>query len=601
MEVNVEIENELTQEQKELFDFKTSLPMLNQLIGDWSGEVTQAAIRREQRYVKLDIEELRQKGVIEADETFIPDRVIDGAISRDLAQIMVFLNAGYRLGIFKCTSDPFLDESLVRRLEQEFTDGMSYNGWYEELKKMQDGCSLHGIDYGEVIFDESKPLHVSFEHVGFDKLFYNKKVESLQDSEHLIRQYDVAIFKLQDTFVKDFGFDQEQVDILVGKYDKARRNDVIAIYKNYFKYDGIVHVSWFTLNTCNDWLLSPRPLRLGIYEDGPIDPTTGAPQRVPSNLALYPIEPNVYKTDEQKVLILHVGRGFLDEPQQEASTNIITSYVNRGNKANYIFGSPETDDQETSEMKVLDTELIPNAIYSKSIKFWSMPSPDPSGLNALQVLDTRSAIQAGQVSFATNNRKDSRKTATELDQAGQEQAKINSVSLAGFSSFLRALLEMAWPIVRSQALDDKIKLLLVPQQTQGAMGVPTVVYVNDKETLSKEFDVKPAGDIDVVESQAQQQRMQQDWPVVQTYPGLKDVFMENYLRLRYPKEADKYIAAMKAGDPAPALVKGLGTALYGVLNNPDEVKTMNPQTQQQIQQLEQGAQQFIQSKEGAVA
>lgn len=577
---------------EELFFYTKAKTSIISLMSTWSMAFTEVEMRRKERYVEVDIEALRQQGAISKDQTLIPDRVIDGNIRRELADIMAFLNAGYRLGIFECKSQPNID---TRQLEDEVTKGLTYNGWYTEFEKTADGTGLHGFDYLEVVFDTSKPLHVGFEHVGTDCLYFNRKVEDIQDSEWLIRKYEIPVFRLEQDFVTKFGFNAEQVAMITESFKETRRNDVVTINKGYFKYQDITYVCWFgdATGKTTDWLKAPEKLRLGIWEDSQnIDPMTGKPVRVESDIHFFPILRNLYRNDEQKPLVAHKGRGFLDAPQQEANTAIISGFVNMTTRSQSIYASPDLDDGESAEIKVLDVELEPDGIYNRKMNFWNTPAPDVMLLQALGILDNRNSLQSGQVSFAAANRKDSRKTAKELNLAEDQQSKITSIGLAGFSEFLRGVLEIAWRIIQSQAIDNKIKLLLIEQQTV-KLGIPQSEFVNNIEVISQEFDIRPAGDTDVIEAQAEQQKMQQDWPVVQTVPGLKQVFLEDYLKLRYPKHSDQYVQAMKAGDPGKALVKSLGAALVGMTEHPDEIASMGPENKQQLQQLEQNAQQYL--------
>ncbi len=573
---------------EELFVYQKAKTQLDQIIGQFSEKFRMADLRRKERYVELNVELMRARGVIPKDGTFIPDRVIDGNIGREKSEIVAFLNAGYRLGIFECTSNPDID---TQNLDQQYTKGLTYNGWYEEMESVIDGAMLHGMDYMEVVFDETKPLHVGFEHVGYDRLCFNDKVSNIQDSEFVLRKYEIAIYKLEQEFTEQYGFDMDQVKILTEYKQPTLRNTVQEIWKGYFKYKGIVYVMWFCQTKCNDWLKAPIPLRTGIWESQETtDPITGqvTSTRVESNLISYPIFTNVYKHDENQILVEHKGRGFLDGPQQEANTAIITSYVNQTGRAANIYASPETDDGETSQMAILDIELEPDGIYNRALKFWSMPAPDPMALNALQILDNKNAVQSGQVAFAASNRKDSRKTAKELDIAQQQQSKITSTGLAGFSAFLRNLLEFSWLITRSQAIDNKIKFLLIRQMDQ--MG--KITYVNDIETISQTYDIRPAGDTDVIEAQAEQTKMMQDWPVIQGTP-ISSLFLQDYIKIRYPKRANVYVAAIQQGNPAKQLVQGLQTVLVGALEHPDHIAKMSPDEINQVKQLEQQAQQFI--------
>lgn len=578
----------------ELLDYAKAKLMIEQVIGSWTTRNSDSETRRQERYVELDVDAMRRDGDIDEDETFIPDRVIDGNIKSDNADVMTFLNSGERLAIFDCLSDPSID---TRELERQFTKGLTYTGWYKEFNRVSDGAALHGQDYVEVMFDITKPLHISFEHVGYDKLMFNDKVDDIQDSELLIRKYSMSVFKVEE-FAKQIEFNQTIVDELIETHKQSKRNDVLEVYKVYFKADGIVYIAWhYRKGTVQDWLKAPEPLRLGLYEQQPqTDPVTKQTSMawVEKDITKYPIFTFLYCDDEQQVLVDHKGRSFLDGPTQEANTAILTGFVNGVSKSAAIFASPETGDMDSPEMKILDLELESNRVFSHKINFWSKPPPDPTTINSLQVLDARNDLRRGKPSFAVSNRKDSRKTAEELQQASGQQQKITSTGLAGFSEFLRFVLEFTWPIIQSQALQDKIKFLLIATQPD-PLQPDHITYVNDYNTISQDYDIRPAGDTDVIEAQQKQQQMMQDWPVVQT-TGLKIPFLIDYIKLRYPKKADDYVKALQQGynQQAKQLVQAQATALQGALN-PQELATLSPQDKQGLQTLQQETQSFLQT------
>lgn len=521
----------------DLFDYEKAKVQINLLIGEWSPEFQKAEERRLERYMDVDVESLRARGDLAPDETFIPDRVIDNNIVRENSDIMTFLNSGQRLAVFHSLSNPNQD---TRQLEDEITKGLTYNGWYRELNRTADGALLHGQDYLEVVFDATKPLHVGFEHVSFDRFIYNKKCASIQDSERVGRKYEITVNRLEE-FARDFEFDQATVLQLIEDKEGAKRTETICIWKIYFRYNKCIYSAWFSEKGLN-WLKAPTKLQLGIYDEAEvpqvneltgepvIDPMTGEPVMgigfVVAELDIYPIFCFLYRDDEQETLSDHKGRAFLDAPQQEANTAIISSFVNGVVKSSVVYASVEEDDGESAEMAQL-IELIPNGIYRKPIQFFSKPAPEVSVLSALQLLDTKNSESTGKIAAAVSNRKDSRKTATELQQAGQEETKITSTKLATFSEFWREVLTFGWRIIQSQALQDKIPLLLKEQPTGDEIG--SVQLVNDKFVISQQFEVRPAGDTDVIMAQQEMAKFQEDWPVFQTIPGLAPVVLKDYI------------------------------------------------------------------------
>lgn len=575
---------------KHLFDFMEAKVQIDAILNSWTEDCREAEMRRNERYVELDVISLRQSGEIAEDETMVPDRVIDGNIKREKSETMSFLNAGYRLAIFDCISDPTIDSSL---LEEQITKGLTYSGWYRDFDRWSDGAALFGKDYMEVVFDATKPLHVAFEHVGFDYLFYNRGVESPHDSENVLRLYEMTVSQLEQR-AEMLGFDPIQVDNITRSHTGQRRSDLIKVYKNYFKDQGAVYISWYCRESgVQDWLKPPLLLRLGIYEKS----QTGS--WIPSNVTSFPITTYIYCEDEQKKLIDKKGRGFLDSPQQEANTAIVTAFVNGAVRSSFVYASPDVDDTDSSELKQLDMALTPDGIYNKPMRWFSKPAPDVTMLQAIQLIDTKGAVQSGKTAFAANNRKDSRKTAEELKQAQDTETKITSTGLANFSEALRELFEFSWAIIQSQALQNKIPLLLIPAPQDPLVQTGQIDYTNNVEVIGQKFDIRPAGNTDVVEAQQEQAKMMQDWPVIQSTP-MKDDFLADYIKIRYPKNADRYLQLLKQGgmiaqlQQAKQLIPALNTALTGALS-PEDMQALTPEQQQQLQAMQVQATQFAQT------
>ena len=557
--------------KEELFDFLKAKIRINEMIDSWKSNCDKAIERRKERYIDLNIEDLRQSGEIQEDETFIPDRVIDTNIMRELPEYLAFIKQSNRLAIFNNVSNPSLDN---QQIEREFTKGLTYEGWYCQFLRCVDGAALHGQDAIEVVFDETKPFHVSFEHVGYDRLFYNKKVSNIQDSEFLIRKYEITVMRLEA--FKNKGFDVEQIDAIIEKNKaKRKKDDIEVIYKVYFKYQGVVYITWYSRDSnINDWLKKPEILQIGIADE---------------IVDLYPIFLCIYRDDEQETIVDHKGRGFLDAPQQEAHTAIISGFVNGLIRASNVYASPATDDGESADIKQLDVQLVHGGIYSKPLNFFHTDYPDVTVLSAMQFLGTLNAQQTGKTSYAVSNRKDARKTAKELSIAETEERQLESVNLSNFSEYMRSILSFTWRIVQSQAIQGKIPFLLIPQPIMipGPNGQMIdsgqIDYVNNIDVISEVYEIRPAGDVDVIERQNKLFQMKQDWAVVQN-TALKDRFLEDLIKLSYPDRADEYTRILREGNPGKKLVQALSELVKG-FTSPEELAGLSDEEKLNLQQI----------------
>jgi hypothetical protein len=603
------------QEYKDLFDYQTAIVSIKNTIADFSTDVSDAKQRRLERYADIDPEELRQGGDIAQDETFIADRLIDGNIMRDIPDKAGFLLADGKLGDFRCVSRPAKE---AKKVEEEFTKGLTYSGWYKDWYRTMDGSELHGRDYLEVVFDPTKPLHVGFEHVGYERLFFNRKVENIQDSERVIRQYDMTLLKLR-TMNK---FSPEVTQVIYDKYKDKRRDECIKVYKIYTKFNNCVYVHWYTEDAdVHDWLAPVEKLYIGVdieheemvEQEIPMTDQLGmplsdemgmplmtkgmVPQKVmkPMEMDMYPIFTYIYREDEQECLVEKKGRGFLDFPMQEANTCIITAFVNGAVRASGLYASPkQMGDSDGADIKQIDTVIEPNRVYNTPLEFWGPAYPDVTLLQAVQFLQTMNAQSAGKFSFATNNRKDSRKTAKELGLAEQEENKVKSTDLATFAEFVRAVLSYSWLIVQNRAKQNKIPFLQIEQQMPMAPGIPEAggapIMMNDVEAISQVYDIRPAGEA-AMEREQKAMKIQQDYPVFQATP-LGQRLLEEYVKIRYPENAEEFVSILQAGDVGKMLVQSYAQLLQAFMQ-PEEWAALPPDQKQKLLQLATATQQYL--------
>lgn len=600
----MELETPLMEpESQQIMAWTEAKTHLQALYDDWREDRENTERRRKVRKVSVDVEKLRKDGMLDEDETLVPVRIVDLNITREIPPYVNYIVNSRRLCTFYCEDDPMQDTG---RLETEFSRGMRYKGWELPHFKVIDGCITHAWDGAEVIYDETKPLHVSIEHIGHDKLFFGRNITDIQQAPRVIRQYDVTITKLR-SWVKKFGFSAEQVEKLYRKIENTKRvNEALCVYKVLFKVSGVVHIAWFSLEgDVTDWLKPPEKYNIGIKFQQ-TDPMTQQQTWAPSDLLVYPIFPLYYRITEEKKITDNLGRADLDKEKQESQTSILSAFINGTNRASMPFASLESSDPESS-LKELEIKLIPGRILSKPLRYFAPPWPDPVMLKFLQYSDTSNAEETNQVNFAAMNRQDSRKTATEIAAAQEAQSILNTVQLVLFSTYIRTLYDFVWTIVQSLAIQGEIKFLLIQQQQpiiNPLDGQPVIdqmtmqpqmqtAMVNDIATLSKKYSVSSAGDVDVVQRQQKINMMMQDWPVISMTP-LRDVFLADLIKLKYPDSGERYAKILEQSGmimQMQGLVKGLASVVQGTLDK-EEVASLPPDQQQQLQQMLQMAEQL---------
>lgn len=586
-------QQEAVVEQDELLDFTTARIHLTRLVDEWRTERDETKLRRAKRDVQVNVEALRQAKKLDEDETIIPVRVIDTNIQREQPAYVNYLKNSRRITTFNSLSNPAQD---TQKLELEFTRGMTYIGWETPHYKNVDGAQTHGWDSVEVVVDDTKPLGVAIEHVGHDNLFFPTTSIDIQFALRVIRRYEMTLLQL-DKFAKaPYLFSAEQIKKLRdARKGSQKETETICIYKQSCKKDGVVYVSWFSLeNGCDDWLKAPVTLDLDL-----IDLATKAGIPVTN----YPYFLLPYRETEKPMITEHKGRCYYDENKQEAQTAILSGYVNGLTRAATVFASPAKENGTGAAIKEIEgITLSGGRILSEPINFWHTDYPDPSVLKALQFFDVSNSQEVNQPSFAANNREDSRKTATEIQAANTQQQLLNSVQLTMFSTFIRQVYNFVWLIVQSKAVAGKISFLQIDMPTpvinkltgqpaiDPATGQPMteVKRVNNEAVISQIYDVRAAGDVDVIQRQEKIAQMQQDWPVISLTP-LKDMFLQDLIRLKYPDTGEQY-SQLLAQQPQLDSLKGitgrLATIMQGMIEqHPEMLKELPPQQQSDVMQL----------------
>jgi len=533
--------------QNDFATFESAKLRIDKLISDFTFQIDTAAKNRDKRFKELDIEKLKKEKKISPNEFMIPMRIIDSNIRREQPAFFSYLKQSRRLVIFKDIKNPM---SIVNKLEDEYTRGMTYSGWEIPHFKVVDGSQTHGWDSVEVLYDDTKPLHVGVEHIGNDNLIFPTDAINIQDCELILRRLNVTPNQLK-TLVKRYNFNGKQVACAITSENKGQVEKSVVVYKCFFKIDGVVNVAWYCAK-CSDWLLAPKNLFLGIaeqqetlVEQEPIlDPLTGQliPQQpipttqwVDSPITYYPIFILPYYETEQTRIIDHRGRVFLDNHKQEALTANISQFLNGCQKASTVEASVKAEVARQSEIQSI--EMGSGKVSPIPLEYYAPPYPDSVMLQLQNYLDVANSQEAGQVNFAANNRKDSRKTATEIAAARDENAMLSSVQVSLYSSFIRSVNTLGWKITQSQALQGLITFLQDPETGE-----------NNVELIAQDYDIRAAGDVDVIKRQELIGQYKEFWPIIQTTPAAIP-FLARLLKLVFLDEGSTYATILEQGDP----------------------------------------------------
>lgn len=570
--------------QKNLLDLNTANGLFSQYISSHGAVEATTVTNRRLRSNKADVEQMRSAGLLQENQTFIGVRLINQNINQALPPLLSYLKQSPRMATFVPGDNSYLD--------QEFTRVLQYPGWEIPYIEVLDGAELNGIGYMMVKADNTKLGGVSMETIPFNEIVYDRRLKSLQDSPAILIKHVITAvsFYHWDSF-ENFDKNSDAYKAIAKRLLSEEVNvigDDLVIYETFVKVNGFVYRGWYYKDS-RQWLKQPLPFSNGIEESVPeinIDPMamTSEPTYVnkPVHLTYYPIAVKRSEIKENRKHDEAEGRAVEDYHKQEAATTLMTAAVNGCTQAANTMWSPDGANLDGVAPAQLQYKIKNNAIWKTPMKAFTAPWPDPMIFKGIEAITQQNAMENNQVAWAVNNRKDSRKTATEIEAAQQQQGMLTGTAALVFSIFLRDVLTMTWPIVQSDAKKGSIKFLI------------EVSDPAEKEAiLSKQYEVKPAGDIDFVEKQQRITNIQQDLPMFQGTP-IGQEMMKEYVRLRYPEKYDQWSKILSQGNDSQ-LIQGLGQALQAVVTDEatGQLKPEFAAEAQSFQQLQQAVEQRL--------
>jgi hypothetical protein len=570
--------------QKNLLDLNTANGLFSQYISSHGAVEATTVTNRRLRSNKADVEQMRSAGLLQENQTFIGVRLINQNINQALPPLLSYLKQSPRMATFVPGDNSYLD--------QEFTRVLQYPGWEIPYIEVLDGAELNGIGYMMVKADNTKLGGVSMETIPFNEIIYDRRLKSLQDSPAILIKHVITAvsFYHWDSF-ENFDKNSDAYKAIAKRLLSEEVNvigDDLVIYETFVKVNGFVYRGWYYKDS-RQWLKQPLPFSNGIEESVPeinIDPMamTSEPTYVnkPVHLTYYPIAVKRSEIKENRKHDEAEGRAVEDYHKQEAATTLMTAAVNGCTQAANTMWSPDGANLDGVAPAQLQYKIKNNAIWKTPMKAFTSPWPDPMIFKGIEAITQQNAMENNQVAWAVNNRKDSRKTATEIEAAQQQQGMLTGTAALVFSIFLRDVLTMTWPIVQSDAKKGSIKFLIEVSDP-----------AEKEEILSKQYEVKPAGDIDFVEKQQRITNIQQDMPMFQGTP-IGQEMMKEYVRLRYPEKYDQWSKILSQGNDSQ-LIQGLGQALQAVVTDEatGQLKPEFAAEAQSFQQLQQAVEQRL--------
>lgn len=510
----------------DLTNYEDATVKIRELLNVVSDLETVADENRNSRKLDVNIEAERSDGYLDEDEFLVPAHIIDTNIRREQSKYVAYVTGSRRSAIFTSITEP---TAATGALERDFTDKSRYSGWQVPLFKVIDGMQLHGYSVAEVLFDTEKPGHFAVEAVNYEDFGFPPDTRDIQACEMLVHRHYFTALQLRET--EDFN--EDVVEMLLddnpdgdsGTY--LHDESLYRIEKVMFKQDGKVFVGWSCCDKCHDWLREPRPLYLGRrLGDTFVDETE------------YPYVIFPYNIHEDSAIQNASGRAFLDRTAQETITSLMSSFVTAHRRASNFYFAKDNEDPNNTNVQT-GVKFQPGALIDSNIKQFQLSPPDSSMLGAIQSLISQNAQEQSQINYAAINRRDSRKTATEIQAASSEAQMLSSTQVSLFSIALKDVYEICFRIYQARVIAGVLR--------------PTAsldLYLNHT------FSIKPAGDVDVIERAEKSQKMMQAWPVV-SQTGLAPKFLQNMMRLMFPDEGEEYAEMLQTDDRKNALLQQL--------------------------------------------
>ena len=509
-----------------------------------------AVENRNSRKLNIDVDSERSDGHLDEDEFLVPAHIIDTNIRREQSKYVAYVTGSRRSAIFTSITEP---TAATGELERDFTDKTRYSGWQVPLFKIIDGMQLHGYSIAEVQFDEDMPGHFAVEAVNYEDFGFPEDTRDIQACEMLVHRHYFTAIQLLD-MVENDDFNEDIVDRLVEDHGQAPEvESLYQVEKVLFRHDNKIHVAWSCNAKCDDWLRDPRPLYLGRRDGEMLQDETQYP---------YVVFP--YNIQEDSAVQNATGRAFADRTTQETITSLMSSFVTAHRRAANFYFAKDNEDPNNTNVQT-SVKFQNGALIDANIKQFQLRPPDTSMIGAIQSLMSQNAQEQSQINYAAMNRQDSRKTATEIQAASSEAQMLSSTQVSLFSIALKDVYEWCWRIYQSRVIAGVIR-----------PAASLDMYLNH------EFNIKPAGDVDVIERQEKSQKMMQAWGVV-SQTALAPVFLQNMMRLMFPDEGESYAEMLQVGNEKDQLLQQLMQIINSLIIDPqtgqlnEEAQSFAPQ------------------------
>lgn len=502
----------------------------------------------------------RARNIVAGNETYIGRRVISSNMQRELPTFIQYLSGSYRHVVAKST-DPDFQTNWLADIETHFTAAFRTGNWLEPHLQVVNSDLLHGRGVFMVIPSSTSALDTVPVYVPPEDFIFPTEARDLQSAPMLAVRYVISVHQFKE-WADRYKWNPGVVAQVASAFSAPDHyNTPVPVYIIFYKAGGVVQRFWYT-DSQKQALTAVQPLDAGLRgPDGTALPTN-----------TYPFFPAYYNITENPRLIERKGRAHADMHDQEALTMMWTGYVNGMMRASEIYIAFR-DSGMTENPEVGQTEFImdPGKILKRPVDFFSAPWPDSSMLQACQALSTENANMAGQVDFAAQSRKDSRKTAKELTLAEEQSSRSSTIPITMFAVGYGVMLEFMWEVLSNNIRTGYNQTFMVD-------------YPEVRDLIaSGKISIRPSGDIDYIERQEKLKKYTNYYQLyANTAVGM--FFLRKILELAFPDEFPQMEPLLQDNS------KQMGAALFGVLrqlplDQMQQAGIIAPETAAQLQQI----------------
>lgn len=505
------------------------------LVDNWSKISDSIDTNRDAEALDITPQEARARGIVVGNETYVGRRIIATNIQREMPTYIKYLSGSYRhITAIALDNTPV---TVLSALEEDFTLSFRVGNWLEQHIQALSSFALQGRGVFMVIPSMGE-LNTALVYIPPEDFVFPLDTRDLQFAPLIGIRYSISVDQFK-AWRKNYQWEEEACNKIIDANPEADRvQTMYPVYLMLMKTDTGVQAFWFHKES-NQLLRTPYAYNAGFMNgDG-----TAAVTRD------YPIFPVYYQITENPKIIERKGRAHADMHDQEAMTMLWTSSVNASMRSSELYiGLDETGQTENPE--IVQTEFImePGKILKRPVKFYSPPAPDGSILATAQALRVENSAQAGQVDFAAQARKDSRKTATELDLAKSQTDDTQAVSLTMFASGYRGAMQFQWLVLQFNLKSGYNTTFMADRPEIREVLKTAKIYVT------------PSGDVDFVERQTKLKLYTQYYALVQG-TALSPFFLKKMLELAFPKEYPQMAGLLSDNS------KQMGTALLQIVEN----------------------------------